>query len=221
MYRRIVVGLGLLAVAAGPVAAQQFEIGPRLGYVKWEPETGMKDAAMLGVDANYLVSPNLALGVRFDVARPGTDGKYFPAEMTFSDDTTMIFAVSQPLTVLQYGAQVQVQTAGALSVFAKGGGGGRTITLDPQASNGRISNSDWAVMVGGGLRLRAGGGTSVMLEVQDLVYLNYARESINPVEPRFRPTRFPDVVPYQPQFTGTAHNIYAAISFVFTPGGGR
>jgi hypothetical protein len=61
----------------------------------------------------------------------------------------------------------------------------------------------------------------VTLEVQDLVYMNYARNDINPVEPRFQPTRFPDVVPYQPQFDGTAHNIYAAISFVFTPGGGR
>jgi hypothetical protein len=108
-----------------------------------------------------------------------------------------------------------------LSVFAKGGGGGRTITLDPQASHGRISVSDWMLTVGGGVRFRAGGGTAVMLEVQDLVYLNFARESINPVEPRFRPTRFPDVVPYQPEFSGTAHNIYAAISFIFTPGGGR
>jgi hypothetical protein len=213
--------LGLAALATGPVAAQVFEIGPRLGYVKWQEETGLKDAAMLGVDANYKVSSNFALGVRFDVARPGTDGKYFPAEMTFGDDTTMIFEVSQPLTVLQYGVQAQFEVGGAFSVFAKGGGGGRTITLDPQASRGRIANSDWAVMVGGGLRLRAGGGTAVMLEVQDLVYLNYARESINPVEPRFRPTRFPDVVPYQPEFTGTAHNIYAAISFIFTPGGGR
>jgi hypothetical protein len=221
MYRRFVVGLGLVALAAGPVAAQHFEIGPRLGYVKWKAETGLKDAAMLGVDATYRVSSRLGLGVRFDVARPGTDGNYFPAEMTFGDDTTMILAVSQPLTVLQYGVQAQFETGGALSVFARGGGGRRTITLDPQAARGRVSVSDWALMVGGGVRVRAGGGTAVMLEVQDLVYLNYSRESINPVEPRFRPTRFPDVIPYQPEFSGTAHNIYAAISFIFTPGGGR
>jgi hypothetical protein len=221
MYRRLVVGLGLAVFVAGPVAAQTFEIGPRLGYVKWKAQTGLKDAAMLGVDATYRLSSNFGIGVRFDVARPGTDGKYFPAEMTFSDDTTMIFAVSQPLTVLQYGAQVQFETGGALSVFAKGGGGGRTITLDPQAAAGRISASNWVAMVGGGVRFRAGGGTAVLLEVQDLVYLNYAREDINPVQQRFRPTRFPDVVPYQPAFDGTAHNIYAAISFIFTPGGGR
>jgi len=215
------VGLGLAALAAGPVAAQNFEIGPRLGYVKWKAETGMKNAAMLGVDATYRVSSRLGIGVRFDVARPGTNGDYFPAEMTFGDDTTMIFAVSQPLTVLQYGGQLQFETGGAFSVFARGGGGGRTITLDPQAARGRMSVSDWAFMVGGGIRVRAGSGTAVMLEVQDLVYPNFSRESINPVEPRFRPVRFPDVIPIQPEFSGTAHNIYAAISFIFTPGGGR
>lgn len=41
------------------------------------------------------------------------------------------------------------------------------------------------------------------------------------MEPRFRPTRFPDVVPYQAEYNGTAHNIYAAIAFTFTPGGNR
>jgi len=221
MYRRLVVGLGLVALAAGPVAAQQFEIGPRLGYVKWKAETGMKNAALLGVDATYKISSRLGLGVRFDVARPGTDGKYFPAEMTFGDDTTMILAVSQPLTVLQYGVQAQFETGGALSVFARGGGGGRSITLDPQAARGRITVSDWMFTAGGGIRIRAGGGTSVTLEVHDLIYPNFTRESINPVEPRFRPVRFPDVIPIQPEFSGTAHNIYAAISFIFTPGGGR
>jgi hypothetical protein len=224
MYRRLVVGLGFVALTASPLAAQRFEIGPRLGYVKWKAETGLKNAAMLGVDATYRVSPRLGIGVRFDVARPGTDGNYFPAEMTFGpggSDTTMIFAVEQPVTVLQYMAQAQVETGGALSVFLKGGGGGRSITLDPQAAHGRITVSDWAVMAGGGVRIRAGSGTSVMLEVQDLVYLRYARNDINPVETRFRPVRFPDLVPYQPEFTGTAHNIYAALSFIFTPGGGR
>lgn len=221
MYRRLVVGLGLVALAAGPVAAQQFEIGPRLGYVKWKAETGMENAAMLGVDATYKISSRIGIGVRFDVARPGTNGDYFPAEMSFSDDTTMIFAVKQPLTLLQYGGQLQFETGGAFSVFVKGGGGGRTITLDPQAARGRISVSKMALMFGGGVRIRAGGGTAVTLEVQDLVYPNFSRESLNPVEPRFRPVRFPDVIPYQPEFDGTAHNIYAAISFIFTPGGGR
>jgi hypothetical protein len=214
------VGVALVALAAGPLAAQHFEVGPRLGYVKWKGETGMTDAAMLGVDAIYRLNSRIGLGVRFDVARPGTDGQYFPAELSFND-TTVILAVEQPLTVLQYGVQAQVETGGVFSVFAKGGAGGRTITLDPQAARGRVNVTDWMFSAGGGIRINSGGGTSVKLEVQDLIYANFKRESLNPVEPRFRPRRFPDVVPYLAEYEGTAHNIYAAISFIFTPGGGR
>jgi Outer membrane protein beta-barrel domain len=220
MYRRLVVGIGLVALAAGPLAAQDFEIGPRLGYVKWKSETSMKGAGMLGVDAIYRLSSRLGVGVRLDVARPGTDPQYFSAEMSFGD-TTLIFAVKQPLTVMQYEVQAQVETGGSFSLFAKGGAGGRTISLDPQSAHGLVTLTDWAFSVGGGIRLRTGGGTSVLLEAQDLIYPNFARDDLNPVEPRFRPTRFPDVVPAFPQFDGTAHNIYAAISFIFTPGGGR
>jgi len=123
--------------------------------------------------------------------------------------------------VLQYAVQAQVETGGAIGLFVKGGAGGRTITLDPQAAHGRVNVSDWAFQAGAGVRIRAGGGTSVKLEVQDLIFINYNRNDINPVEQRFVPKRFPDVVPPQPGFDGTAHNIYAALSFIFTPGGGR
>lgn len=221
MYRRLVMGLALVALVTGHAVAQQFEIGPRLGYVKWKEETGLKNAAMLGVDATYKVSSNLGLGVRFDVARPATDGQYFPAEMQFGADSTLLFAVSQPVTVIQYGVQAVAGFGGAIGIFLKGGAGGRTFTMDPQAANGRISVTDWAFSAGAGVRIRAGGGTSVTLEVQDLVYPGFAREALNAVEPRFRPKRFPDVVPYQADYDGTAHNIYAAIAFTFTPGGNR
>jgi hypothetical protein len=214
------VGLGIAALTAGPVGAQNFEIGPRLGYVKWKSETGIKPSAMMGVDAMFKISSRLGVGARFDVARPGTDNQYFAAEMTFGD-TTLVFAVQQPLTVLQYGALAQFETGGSFSVFARGGAGGRTISLDPQSARGRISTTEWAFNAGAGLRIRSGGGTSVLLLVEDLIYPKFARNDLNPVEPRFRPTRFPDVVPYQADYDGTAHNIYASISFVFTPGGGR
>jgi hypothetical protein len=221
MYRRLVMGLALVVLVAGPLSAQNFVIGPRLGYVKWKAETGLKNAAMLGVDATYQLNSNFGLGVRFDVAKPGTDGNYFPAEMQFGLDSTLVFAVSQPVTLLQYGVQAVAGFGDAIGVFFKGGAGGRTFTLDPQAAFGRVSVTDWAFSAGAGVKIRAGAGTSITLEVQDLIYPDFARESLNTVEPRFRPTRFPDVVPYQAEYSGTAHNIYAAIAFSFTPGGAR
>jgi len=220
MFRRLVVGMGFAVLVAGPLAAQDFEIGPRLGYVKWKEATGLENAAMLGIDATYRFSSRLGLGVRFDVSRPGTDEQYFAAEQSFGD-TTLIFAVHQPVTIIQYGAHALVETGGALALFAKGGVGGYRINLDPQAARGRVSLSALGFTVGGGVRFRTGSGTSVVLEVQDLIYTNFSRDALNPVEQRFRPIRFPDVVPVQPAFEGPAHNIYAAITFLFTPGGGQ
>ena len=220
MLQRLVVGMGFAALAASPLAAQDFEIGPRLGYVKWKEVTGLENSAMLGLDATYRISRWLGLGVRLDVARPGTDGQYFAAEMPFGD-TTLVFSVQQPVTVLQYGAQALFETGGSLGLFAKGGVGGYSVRLDPQSARGRVSVSDLGFSIGGGVRLRTGSGTSVVFEVQDLIYTDFSRQALNPVEPRFYPVRFPDVVPVQPDFQGTAHNIYAAITFLFTPGGGQ
>lgn len=221
MLRRLLVGMGLACVlGAGPAAAQQFDVGPRLGYVLYKEATGLKSAAMLGLDAVYHVSNRLGLGVRFDVGRPGTDGKFFPAEMSFGD-TTLVFAVKQPVTFVHYAAQAQVETGGSLSVFGVGSAGRYLITMDPQTARGRATLEDWAFVAGGGVRFRTGGGTSVQLEVQDLILLNYTRNSLNPVDSRFIPTRFPEVVPPQPEFDGTAHNLYFALSFTFTPGGAQ
>jgi hypothetical protein len=173
MFRRLVVGIGL-ATLAGPLAAQDFEIGPRLGYVKFKEATGLQGAAMLGLDAFYRLGANLGLGVRLDVARPATDEQYFAAEQSFGD-TTLIFAITQPVTVIQYGVQARFEMGGSLGFFAKGGGGGYTVTLDPQSARGRVSTSDLHFAVGGGVRLRTGSGTSVMLEVQDIIYANFRR----------------------------------------------
>jgi hypothetical protein len=209
-----------LAVMAVPLAAQDFEIGPRLGYVKFKEATGLEAAAMLGLDAFYRLGSKLGVGVRLDVARPATDEQYFAAEQSFGD-TTLIFAVTQPVTILQYGVQARFETGGSLGLFAKGGAGGYTITLDPQSARGRVNVSDWHFAFGGGVRLRTGSGTSVMLEVQDIIYNDFHRDDLNPVEPRFRPRRFPDVVPSAAPFEAAAHNIYAALSFMFTPGGAQ
>lgn len=226
MLRRLVLGVGFACLAAaGPLAAQDFEVGPRLGYLRFKEATGIEPAGMLGLDAMYRISSRLGVGVRLDVSRPGTDGKFFAAEMSFAPaletDTTLIFAVEQPLTLVQYQVQGLVETGGAFSIFAKGSAGGYTITLDPQVARGRTNVTEWGFSAGGGLRFSTGGGTAVQLEVQDVIFTNFRREDLNPVEPRFRPQRFPDVVPLQPEFDGTAHNLYVALSFSFTPGGAR
>lgn len=221
MLLRLLVGVGLAGlVSAGPLAAQQFDISPRLGFVSFKDATGLRESGMLGLEAMYRVSPNIGVGVRGDVARPSTEGDFFPAEMSFGD-TTLIFGVQQPVTVMHYGALAQLETGGSLSLFGLGSIGGYAITLDPQAARGKRTFNQWAATAGGGVRLRTSSTTSVRLEVHDLIFLNYERNQLDPVEPRFKPVRFPDVLPVQPEFDGTAHNFFFALSFTFSPGGGQ
>ena len=219
MLRKIFVGVALLGAAAAPATAQrQFHIGPRLGYTQYAAETGIEASPMLGMDAMLSLSSNLSLGFRFDFARPVTDGTFFPAEMTFGD-TTMLFAVSQPLTIVNYAVTAEFSTGGSFAPFLNGGVGKYRISQDPQVARGLAVLDDIALMVGGGLEIQTSAGTSVRLSVQDIIYNNFNRAGLNPVDARFAPIRFPDAIPPQAPFHGVAHNIHVALAFSFTPGG--
>lgn len=219
MLRKILVSVALCGFAAAPLAAQrQFMVGPRLGYTQYASETAIEAAPMLGVDAMYSLSRNLSFGVRMDFARPVTDGTYFPAEMTFGD-TTMLFAVSQPITVLNYGVQAEFTTGGSFAPFVNGGVGGYRLSLDPQVAAGTTEVTETMFTVGGGISIQTSPGTSIRLMVQDIIYNNFNRANLNPVDARFAPMIFPDAIPPQAPFEGVAHNLHFALAFSFTPGG--
>jgi opacity protein-like surface antigen len=219
MIRRILVGVALLGAVPALAAAQgQFQVGPRIGYTKYAERTAIEAGPMLGLDAAYSVSRNLSIGVRLDFARPVTDGNFFPAEMTFGD-TTMLFAVSQPLTVLHYGVAAEFTTGGSFAPFVNAGVGAYRLSLDPQVARGVQHVSDLSFTLGGGIDFQTSPGTQIRLTVQDIIYNNFDRALLNPVDPRFAPVRFPDVIPVQEPFEGVAHNIHVALAFSFTPGG--
>jgi len=219
MLRKILVGVALFGAAAAPATAQrQFHVGPRLGYTQYASETGIESGPMFGMDAMLSLSNNLSLGFRFDFARPVTDGTFFPAEMTFGD-TTMLFAVSQPLTIVNYAVTAEFSTGGSFAPFVNGGVGAYRISLDPQVARGTTSFSELMFAVGGGIAIQTSAGTTVRLTVQDIIYNNFDRARLNPVDPRFAPRIFPDAVTPQEPFLGAAHNIHFALAFSFTPGG--
>ena len=219
MLRRILVGATLLgAMPVLAVAQGQFQVGPRIGYTKFAERTSIEAGPMLGLDAAFQITRNISFGLRFDFARPTTDGTFFPAEMTFGD-TTMVFAVSQPLTVLHYGVKAEFTTGGSFAPFISGGVGAYRISTDPQVARGVENFTELGFSIGGGLALQTSAGTQIRIDVHDYIYNNFDRERLNPVDPRFAPVRFPDVLPPQEPFLGVAHNIHVALAFAFTPGG--
>lgn len=219
MLRRILFGVIAVGAVTVPAAAQrQFHVGPRLGYTRFAEKTSIESSAMLGLDAMYALTGNISVGVRFDFARPVTDGTYAPAEMTFGD-TTMVFAVSQPLTIVDAGVNAEYQVGGRLSPFVQGGVGAYRISLDPQAAVGATSFTELLFTVGGGVDFQVSPSASIRLSVHDLIYNYFNRDNLNPVDPRFAPQRFPDAIPPQPPFEGVAHNLHFALAFSFAPGG--
>jgi hypothetical protein len=225
MRMKLVFGLGLTAVAVAvvPAAAQggrTFQMGPRLGYTKYAEKTGIESAAMLGLDGLFSITQNLGLGFRLDVARPQTDGTFFPTEMTFRD-TTMLFAVKQPLTILQYHAKAEWSMGSTLGFFVNGSVGGYRITLDPQTARGHRNFSNLGFGVGGGIALAAGGGGKIRLEVTDFIWRDFNREDLNVTDPRFVPVLFPEVIPARAPFHGAPHNLHFSLAFSFAPGGAQ
>lgn len=212
----------MVALVSGPASAQvqsgSFRIGPRFGYIKYDDDTAIREAAMLGLDAMFNINSNIAIGFLLDVARPQTEGEFFPSELTFGD-TTQVMGASQPITVLQYMGVLELNTGGKFSLFANGAVGGYRLSLDPQVNGGLEDFAELAFAVGGGIALSTSGATMVRLEVKDFIHTDFDREVLNPVADVFQPRRFPDVLPTPAPFLGTAHNIHVGLSFSFTPGG--
>ncbi len=229
MLRKLVLGVAALALTTGPLAAQGFRVGPRLGFITYDDDTGLESGALIGLDGMYRLSPNLGIGFMLDVSRPSTDSSFFPAEMSFGD-TTFIFGVKQPLTVVRAAVAGEFRLGGNLSPFISGSIGAYRISLDPQAARGPITFTELGLSIGGGLEFSTSDQTSVRLEIHDFVFTNFDRSRLDvtrrtgTVSTRtttqgFNPVRFPDVLPALEPFDGTAHNISFAVAFSFTPGG--
>lgn len=222
MLRQLVLGVTLATTAALPAAAQagRFTVGPRLGYIKYQSKSGIEGAGMLGLDGVFHITRNFGVGFMMDVARPQTDGEFFPSELSFGD-TTFVFAVSQPLTIAQYGVQLFATTGGSFAPFLSGSVGGYRVSLDPQVAGGNEDFANLGFSVGGGLDIRIGETTGIRLEARDFVFTNFERERLYPVREAERPARFPDVLPVPEPFEGSVHNLHFALGFTFTPGGSR
>ncbi len=223
MLRKFVLAAAMVGLTATTAVAQraplQFSVGPRFGLITYDDDTGIDDAAMLGLDAIFHLNENVGFGITLDVARPSTDGSFFPSEMSFGD-TTFVFGVAQPITVVQFAAMVELTTGGRFAPFINGSLGGYRITTDPQVGGNR-NFTELGLGFGGGVEFITSGATSIRLEVRDMIFTNFDRSILNPVRNTFQPTRFPDVLPAKTPFDGTAHNIHLALAFSFTPGGGQ
>jgi hypothetical protein len=227
--RRSILGLaGALALASVATAEAQvvphrFQIGPRLAWLNYASQSGLKGSGLVGVDATYFLSAKLGVGLSVDFTRPQTDGRYHPAEFTFGD-TTFIYQATYPITVFQYQLMgIATLGSGSISPYLTGGVGQYRMFIDPQSAMAPRQVTHALLSVGGGVNVRLGSSGGLRLEVRDFMYTGYDLNEINTVNPRFNPRRFPDVAPVPNdkcyRETCRLNNLQFALGFTFVPGG--
>ena len=210
--------------------ARPFSVTPRGGYIMFDDASGIKDAAALGLDATYNITPMIAITGAATFSRPITNGDEFLGAMYLGAvpfDTTFLYRAQQPITVadLNIGARLSLPlTMARISPYVQGGIGGYTLYLDPQASGQTGSRGNrvqrMSVTVGGGLAYRVSDALGISLDVRDMIFMNYDRERLNPVRPEARDTRFIEDFPAPPENKKTVHNIALQVGFTFVPSAG-
>jgi hypothetical protein len=217
MLALVATGTTVAGAAHAQIVPRQFQIGPRAGTISYDDASGIKRSGLLGVDAAYFVTRNIGIGALLELSRPETNGDFFPAELSFGD-TTFVYKVSQPLTILN--AQVTGVIAlpmGRLAPFVNGGVGVYRMYLDPQVAGGPESFSDMSLSIGGGINIRVGQASGLRFEIRDQVFTNFDRDRLNPVGPRFQPRRYPELIPPPVAAKSTIHNIALVAAFSFVP----
>lgn len=219
----------VLAVAIAPPAgaqsaASRTSITPRGGYARYDRAASIENGGVLGVDAMYEFNGMLSIGPTLTVSRPRTRGEDFLAAFTFGDptkgDTTFIYAVTQPITMVDAGLAVRLglPVGQRLTPYLVGGVGSYTIYLDAQ-SNGQPSRfSRMSAMVAGGVNVALGSRGGILIDVRDQLLTDYQRERLRPTDARFTNVRFGEELPVAPKAKNTVHNLMFSLGFSFRPG---
>ena len=221
-FSRSLVAATLVAMttsgAGAQVVARQFLVTPRGGYVTFDRASSIQGSGFVGLDAQYNITRMFAVGLTFLTSRPSTRGEDFVAALSFGD-TTFLFEVQQPLTVVDVGlaATARLPMAGRFSPFLTGGVGAYTLYFDPQVVAGERRFQRMSATVGGGVNVQLGRQSGIQLDVRDMMFMNYDRSRLNPTQERFANTRFIEDFPRPPSSKDLVHNIVFSIGFSFTP----
>lgn len=242
----VLAGLAALMWAAAPGQAQMVERGNFDVVVggggMLHPNHSALEAVSLLVNlqAQLRVTENVGVGFSIDYTRTETDDDIFPyAQFDFGTaDSTLLVALRQPISVFHY--QLIGTFGGSLGQnfypYLVGGIGGYTVYLDSQQNDAPVRETDLAFSLGGAMKIRVGGSSSIEVGVRDVIWTSYDRDSLNPTPDRtcresgvrqFSGTvcpneRFPALDPERsdPNWSEakeTVHNIVFTAAFSFVP----
>lgn len=235
---------GLWSASPGwsQVESGSFDINVGGGVIRHPNSSALQTLSPnLNLKGRIFLSQNLGVGFSLDYARTQTDDDIFPlAQFDFGTaDSTMLVALTQPVSVFQYQAVATLGTAlggGGIYPYLQGGVGAYTIYADPQQNDAPVRQTELLFSLGGAVKFSLGGSSAIELSVQDYIWTSYDRDRLDPTadrtcresgERQFRGTvcpneRFPFLDPErsdanfsEPQ--STIHNIVVTAGFSFVP----
>ena len=221
-----------LAVAMPSTVHAQSEQGAwsvevSAGTQMYAVSSSLLSSPMLALEALYQVTPRIAVGPAIQFHRADTDGSFYVAAVDFGADSTRIFEVGQTLSALHYGvnAHVSVMPGGNLDPYVVLGAGGATLYLDTQANDDFRRVTHRMAQAGAGVRYAVNEAAGIQLDVRDVIYMNFDRDVLNPVDDRLRncksdgTCRFPDAERTDiPDKQDMIHNIRLSIGLTYVPG---
>lgn len=206
-----------LAVAHAQVRAGSFQLTPYGALLTPDNSSALKDGVMLGIEAAYYVTTNIAVGVTGNFGRSESDGTYFGAAVFPLGAGLDTVQVDQKVSIATYGAIAKLGISAAqFSPFVAGGIGGYFLFLDPQSNDAPVTISGLGLEVGAGFHLALSDRTGIRADVRDLIFTDYDRDVLNVISPRFQTDLFLKGQP--PGEKSTIHNLRLSFGFSYLPG---
>jgi len=233
----------VLTDSSAVTGSRTFEVSAIVGYQLFDRSAALRDAAAGGVrfvNARILPSvPGLSLGFTAGFARPTTRGEYFPwnRQIYYSDinrrnDTTLVFEVSQRVTMANYGAELGWRVGGGdadspstglrgVAAEVSAGVGGYAFWLDPEQTRTNSIRSKLAYTLGAGIGVPLRGGTTLRVRADDLIFTGFDRNWFSLHDPLFAEELFQNPERQPPAPKNTVHNLRLSMQFSFFPGVSR
>lgn len=218
------------ATAAAQVVPGRFQVSVQGAWQRYAESAALDPAPLAGLQGTFFLNRYLGIGAHLLAGRPWTRGDYFPyvrhtaLSTDQSNDTTLLYSVSQRVTHLQVGAEAVLRTElGRLAPFATVGAGYYRFFLDPEQMNGLRDLNGPAFHVGAGLELQASATAGLHLGITDQVLLDFDRDrfcvNCTGAMALLREDRFPNPDPPPPPKQSRIHNLRFTAAFSFVPGG--
>jgi outer membrane protein with beta-barrel domain len=126
--------------------------------------------------------------------------------------------------VLSYGidAAYTLPVAPRIAPYIRGGVGQHAVYADVQATNSTDHVTGTHFMAGFGFNYAASDAIAVRFEVLDFLWNKWDRDELNPTDPAFQNTTFPEDNPDGVLWPKPSiiHNLRLALGVSFTPSGG-